>query len=117
MSLGLARVAARLEMQHKYGSRWAWAWLVAPAVRAPGCLPMVPISLADSARIQEILYHALMYGLAEVAGKRWYYCGQRKFAGGWDDAVKALRDDAELLEKMINGIAGKTGLNGGLWLT
>ena len=114
----LARAAARLEMQHKYGSRWAWARLVAPMTAGtPGCLPMVPVSLAGTARIQEILYHAFMYGLVEVSGKRWYYCGQRKFAGSWDDAVTVLQDDSELLAKITSGIAAKTGLNDSNWLT
>lgn len=115
---GLIRPATVVRIQRSYGARWAWAELRQPtASPAPGRLPLIPVSLAAHAPIQEILHIALMYGLIEVHGKRWYYCGPRKFAGGWDDAVHILRKDQGFRETIISGIAAKTGLDGSNWLT
>lgn len=111
---GLVRAAASVRMDRSYGARWTWAELMWPV--SPN-MPPIPISLGAHPQIQEILQLAISYGLAEVHGKRWYYCGQRKFAGGWHDAVQVLRDDAELREKIISGIAEKTGQDASNWLT
>lgn len=107
---GLARSAVSVRMQRSYGARWAWAELDMPGSRP------VPVSLAWNAQLQEILQTAILYGLADVHGKRWYYCGPRKIAGGWHDAVRILQNDAKLRDKIINGIAEKTGLNSANWL-
>ena len=115
---GLIRSDISLRLQRKHGAPWAWAILERPPVSGTSSrMPSAPICLSANAWFQEILQTALQYGLVEVHGKRWYYCGLRKIAGGWHDAVLALQDSKDLFEKIINGIAEKTGCDGSNWLT